>query len=81
MEQGFTGKEKRQWHLKKHIREHALEYAIEILGTVFLVFLLLKLCKAQEVALGVAFAFAWSFGRVVQQIHTYKKDYLDVENP
>lgn len=78
MESQFTAQEKRKWLFKKHLKDHAFEYVLDIVLTMVFAYLLLKLCKAENIVLGIFLAFAWSLGRSIRQIHWYKKDYLDM---
>ncbi len=79
MESIFTVSEKRKWMLKKHLKDHAFEYVLDIVLSILYSFILLKLCKAENMVLGVAVAFVWSLGRVVWQIYCYKKEYVDID--
>ncbi len=77
MEDQFTTEEKRKWQLKKHLKENAFAYLLDILSSMLFAYLLLKLCRAEEIAFGLLLSFAWALGRVIQQIHHCKKDYID----
>ncbi len=78
MDSQFTVTEKRKWLLKKHMKDHAFEYILDIVITMAFAFLLLKLCKAEDILLGMLLSFAWASGRIVQQIHYYKKEYVNM---
>ncbi len=79
MNSNFTTTEKRRWALKKHLKDHAFEYTIDIIGTMLIAYILMKISKAENIAIGIAAAFAFALGRVCQQIHHYKKEHIDMD--
>ena len=80
MSSKFSEKEKQQYLLKKHVKDHIFEYVLDFVGPIILVIILLKLCKAENLILGIVFTAAFAVGKIVYEIHHYKKDYIDKEN-
>lgn len=79
MSSKFTNKERKKFMLKKHIKDHSFEYILDIIGPVLLTVLVLHLCKAQDYIYGILLALAYSVGKVLYNIHYYKKEFLDVD--
>ena len=78
---GFTAKEKRQFHMKKYIKEHLFNFCIGMLGNILLVLIVLYLCGGTKYMLGVLLAVVYSLGKGAYSLRDYKKDYLDVDFP
>ncbi len=78
MESQFTVEEKRKWLLKKHLKDHCFAYILDVVLTMVFAFLLLSLCKAESIMLGMVISFVWAMGRVIWQIYYYKKEYVDI---
>lgn len=79
MESNFSVEEKRKFMLKKHIKDHLFEYILDIIVIILFTILILYLCKAQNFIFGIVLAFAYSLGKVLYNIHYYKKEYIDVD--
>lgn len=75
----FSKDEKKKYMFRKHIREHLFEYVLDIIGPMILTWLLLYLCKAEEIFIGIIVSFFYSLGKVVYSIYHYKKEYVDVD--
>ena len=73
MENKFTEKEKQKFLLKKHLKNHLFEYLVDIFLNVIFVLIILYLCQAQDIAIGIVFAIFYSLGKVAYQIVSYKK--------
>lgn len=80
MSSKFSEKEKQQYLLKKHVKDHIFEYVLDFVGPIILVIILLKLCKAENLMLGIVLTAAFEAGKIVYEIYHYKKDYIDKEN-
>ncbi len=78
MSEQFSVEEKRKWMLKKHIKDHAFEYLLDIVLTMVFAFVILTLCKAENVWLGLVIAFLWSVVSVIKQICSYKREYINL---
>lgn len=65
--------------LKKHIKNHIFEYLVEMVTTILYTIILLYLCGAKDIALGILFSIAYSLGRTVSEVKRYKKEYIDVK--
>lgn len=79
MKSSFTVEEKRKWLLKKHLKDHGFEYVVDILVPMLFAFILLKICKSEDIALGIIVSFVLGILKVMTQIRYYKKDYLNVD--
>ncbi len=79
MSSNFGKEEKRRFMLKKHIKDHLFEYILDIIGPMLLTMLLLYLCKAQNYIYGIILSLAYSFGKVVYNIHYYKKEHINID--
>ena len=79
MNSNFSKEEKRKSMLKKHIKDHIFEYILDIIGPMLLTILVLHLCKAQDYIYGIILSLAYSFGKVLYNIHYYKKEYINVD--
>lgn len=77
--ENFSKEEKRKFMLKKHIKDHLFEYILDIIGPMILTMLILYLCKAQNYIYGVLFSLAYSLGKVLYNIHYYKKEHIDLD--
>ena len=78
MNSNFSKEEKRKFMLKKHIKDHLFEYILDILGQMLLTILLLYLCKAQDYIYGIILSLAYSLGKVLDNIHYYKKEHINI---
>lgn len=79
MNNSFSKEEKRRYMFKKHIKNHLFEYILDIVGPLLLTMILLYLCKAENYMYGVALSIAYSFGKIIYNLHYYKKEYIDVD--
>ena len=59
MSSKFSEKEKQQYLLKKHVKDHIFEYVLDFVGPIILVIILLNLCKADNLILGIVFRAAF----------------------
>lgn len=71
----FSKEEKQRFMLRKHIKEHLFEYILDLIMPVLLTMVILRLCGAQEYIYGILVSLAYSFGRIMYNIHYYKKQY------
>ncbi len=65
--------------LKKHIKDHLLEYTLDIIGPMLLTILVLHLCKAQDYIYGIILSLVYSLGKVLYNIHYYKKEHINID--
>lgn len=79
MKGNFSKEDKRKFMLKKHIKDHLFEYILDIVGPMLLTILALHLCKAQDYIYGIILSLAYSFGKVLYNIHYYKKEYINID--
>lgn len=79
MQSSFSQKEKRNYMFKKHLKNHLFEYVLDFIGPILLTVLLLYLCKAENIAPSILFAIAYSFGKILYNLHYYKKEYIDID--
>lgn len=79
MNGNFSKEEKRKFMLKKHIKDHLFEYILDIIGPMLLTILVLHLCKAQDYIYGIILSFAYSLGKVLYNIHYYKKEHINID--
>lgn len=75
----FTVEERKRYLIKKHIKDHLFEYILDFIGPMILTWMILRLCKAQEIGYGMLLSFVYSLGRVLYNIYYYKKEYVDVD--
>lgn len=78
MNSNFSKEEKRKFMLKKHIKDHLFEYILDIIGPMLLTILVLYLCKAQDYIYGIILSLAYSLGKVLYNIHYYKKEHINI---
>lgn len=79
MNSSFSEDEKRKYRLKKHIKDHLFEYILDIIGPLVLTMLLLYICKAENYIYGIGLSLAYSFGKVLYNLHYYKKEHIDLD--
>ena len=79
MNSHFSKEEKRKFMLKKHIKDHLFEYILDIIGPMLLIIFVLYLCKSQDYIYGIILSLAYSIGKVLYNIHYYKKEYIDID--
>ncbi len=79
MSGNFSKEEKRKFMLRKHIKDHLFEYILDIIGPMVLTILVLYLCKAQNYIYGIILSLAYSLGKVLYNIHYYKKEHIDID--
>lgn len=79
MNNSFSEDEKRKYRLKKHIKDHLFEYILDIVGPLVFTMLLLYICKAENYIYGIGFSLAYSFGKVLYNLHYYKKEHIDLD--
>lgn len=79
MSENFSKEEKRKYMFKKHIKNHLFEYILDFVGPILLTILLLYLCKAENFIYGIVLSIACSFGKLLYNLHYYKKEYIDVD--
>lgn len=79
MESSFSKEEKRKYMFKKHIKNHLFEYVLDFIGPILLTLFILYLCKAEEIVYGIILSIAYSFGKLLYNLHHYKKEYIDIE--
>ncbi len=79
MNSNFSKEEKRKFMLKKHIKDHLFEYILDIIGPMLLTMLVLHLCKAQDYIYGIILSLAYSLGKVLYNIHYYKKEHVNID--
>ncbi len=75
----FNQKEKKNYMFKKHIQNHLFEYILDFFGPIVLTVILLYLCKAEEIWIGIIFSVFYSLGRLCYNLIHYKKEYVDVD--
>ncbi len=79
MENHFSKEEKRKYRFNKHIKDHLFEYILDIIGPLLLTMLLLYLCKAENYVYGIILSIAYSFGKILYNLHYYKKEHIDMD--
>lgn len=79
MENHFSKEEKRKYRVKKHIKDHLFEYILDIIGPLLFTMLLLYLCKAENYVYGIILSIAYSFGKILYNLHYYKKEHIDMD--
>ena len=72
----FTPQEKRKFKLTKFIKDHWFEWAAEAACTCLFVWVLLKVCGAAKMSLGMVLALVYCLFKVVYEIACYTKGYL-----
>lgn len=75
----FSKEEKKKFMLKKHLKDHLFEYILDLIGPAILTMLMLYLCKAENYLYGILLSLAYSLGRIIYNLHYYKKEYIDVD--
>lgn len=78
MESKFTDEEKRKFIFKKHIKNHWFEYLFDIIGPLILTLILLKICKAESIAVGIIVSLVYSCGKTAYNLYHYKKEFIDI---
>ena len=66
--------------LKKHIKENLFEYALDVIITIALVVIILILCDGENFILGIILAAAFSLGKTVHRVLSYKKIRSELSN-
>lgn len=79
MGSAFTEAEKRKFMQKKHLKDHLFEYILDFIGPILFTMLLLYFCKAEEPLFGIILSVAYSTGKTVYNIRSYKKKYIDID--
>lgn len=79
MEQTFSKEEKKNYYLKKYLKEHLFGFVLDIIGNLLCTILLLYLCNVENYMYGIILSFAYSLGKIIYNLHHYKKDYIDID--
>lgn len=80
MDSKFSSKEKKNFLFKKHLKDHLFEYILDFIGPMLLTFIILNLCKAEEILYGIILSFFYSLGKTIYNIRQFKKDYIDIND-
>ena len=79
MESKFTEEEKKKFMFKKHIKNHWFEYLLDIIAPLILTLILLKVCKAENITVGIIISLVQSCGKLAYNLYHYKKELIDID--
>lgn len=80
MESKFTEKEKKNFMLNKHIKNHWFEYLLDIIGPLVLTVILLYICNAEKIFLGIIISIVYSIIKIIYNLYHYKKEFIDIKH-
>lgn len=79
MSNAFSKEEKKKYFLNKYIKENIFNFVLDMVLNILFVSLILYFCNGTNYGLGIILAICYSFGKFINDLRIYKKDYIDVD--